>query len=210
MKKTIALALTVMMVLFCLAGCKEDPAKQLYGSWSGEISMDLSQDMSALGELGVDMSDVETTLPMAVTFTFNQDGTYSMSLDREKVEAAMNNFMTSMLDKVVEALYIQFEAQGVTKEQVDALMQEQYNTDLAGFAQQSLGEAIDYDAVFSEADGEGHFAVEDGVLYTWEEDETDREGMTYTLNGDNLTFESSDDAETAEQLVFPFTLTKVK
>lgn len=210
MKKTIALALMVVMVLFCLTGCQEDPAKQLYGSWSGEISMDLSEDISTLAELGIDMSDVETTLPMAVTFTFNKDGTYSMTPDREKVEAALNNMMTSMLDKVVEALYIQFEAQGVTKEQVDALMQEQYNTDLAGFAQQSLGEAVDYDDIFSDSDSEGHFEVKDGVLYTWGEDETDREGMTYTLSGDSLTFESSDNAETTGQLVFPFTLTKVK
>lgn len=140
--------------------------KDLFGAWSGTVTM-----------TGADMGMPNITEDMSVTmtYTFSNDGQMTGSMKLQDASA----FKAMMED----TLYAQFTAQGMSKEQADAAMQQAYGMGVKEYAETMAEtlvktmESMDVSMVYYVADGKiyaglnwslpmepAEFSIENGVL----------------------------------------------
>lgn len=92
-KKTVALSLAAVFMIFALAACGK---KTIVGKWKVTVNV-ADQLASEIGDIGIDIGD---DLSIDLNMDFNEDGTYSMKLDEESAD----EFVDKVLDIMVEAL----------------------------------------------------------------------------------------------------------
>lgn len=212
MKRILALSLALLL-LISLAGCAEpDP---IVGTWTGEID-----DANRINQLLEDTYGTEMaqywkveTFPVTIQMTFRRDGTYSQTVDNEKLNASMDQ-LKQVLSAGLTAFLEDLIAASNTDITVDALMQ-QLNISVddlmnSAFSEKTIGE------VENEYTFEGKYKTEDGKLYTsigpdinvdenWYE--------TYELSEDTLTLLAlvcTLEDQTVEQDRYPITLTRAE
>lgn len=212
MKRILALSLALLL-LISLAGCAEpDP---IVGTWTGEID-----DANRINQLLKDTYGEEMaqywqvdTFPVTIQMTFRRNGTYSQTVDNEKLNASMDQ-LKQVLSAGLTAFLEDLIAASNTDITVDALMQ-QLNISVddlmnSAFSEKTIGE------VENEYTFEGKYKTEDGKLYTstgpdinvdenWYE--------TYEISEDTLTLLAlvcTLEDQTVEQDRYPITLTRTK
>lgn len=210
MKRILALSLALLL-LISLAGCAEpDP---IVGTWTGEID-----DANRINQLLEDTYGTEMaqywkveTFSVTIQMTFRRDGTYSQTVDNEKLNASMDQ-LKQVLSAGLTAFLEDLIAASNTDITVDALMQ-QLNISVddlmnSAFSEKTIGE------VENEYTFEGKYKTEDGKLYTstgpdinvdenWYE--------TYEISEDTLTLLAlvcTLEDQTVEQDRYPITLTR--
>ena len=212
MKRILALSLALLL-LISLAGCAEpDP---IVGTWTGEID-----DANRINQLLEDTYGTEMaqywkveTFPVTIQMTFRRDGTYSQTVDNEKLNASMDQ-LKQVLSAGLTAFLEDLIAASNTDITVEALMQ-QLNISVddlmnSAFSEKTIGE------VENEYTFEGKYKTEDGKLYTstgpdinvdenWYE--------TYEISEDTLTLLTlvcTLEDQTVEQDRYPITLTRAE
>ena len=212
MKRILALSLALLL-LISLAGCAEpDP---IVGTWTGEID-----DANRINQLLEDTYGTEMaqywkveTFPVTIQMTFRRDGTYSQTVDNEKLNASMDQ-LKQVLSAGLTAFLEDLIAASNTDITVEALMQ-QLNISVddlmnSAFSEKTIGE------VENEYTFEGKYKTEDGKLYTstgpdinvdenWYE--------TYEISEDTLTLLAlvcTLEDQTVEQDRYPITLTRAE
>lgn len=211
MKKLISLVLVAAMLCCVLAGCGNKEVEALIGTWEAEVDMTelMASEMDAEMMEFVTLEDVVFTMVLQ----FNSDGTYSMTLDEESVETALNNVMQSVKDGVVAMLENQIAEMGLemTVEEMlaasgmdlDALMAElEAEIDLSSLIEETIDEASD----------EGKFDAKDGKLFLsagldYLPDPECYE--VYTLEGNVLTLIENVGDESDIAAVYPMVFNKV-
>ena len=128
-----------------------DACRDLFGHWEGEYLM--------TGEMMGDATIPD--MPVILAITFRDDGTFAESV-RTKDKEGYNQLLK---DYYIQALYAEFELNGLTKEQADQAMIQAYGMDVEGYAA-VLAVSIDWDALLSAASREGVYYVADGQLYS--------------------------------------------
>ena len=212
MKRILALSLALLL-LISLAGCVE--ADPIVGTWTGEID-----DAKRINQLLEDTYGAEMaqywkveTFPVTIQMTFRSDGTYSQTVDNEKLSASMDH-LKQVLSTGLTAFLEDLIAASNTDITVEALMQ-QLNISVddlmdSAFSDKTIGE------VENEYTFEGKYKTADGKLYTstgldvnvdenWYE--------TYELSEDTLTLLAlvcTLEEQTVEQDRYPITLTRTK
>lgn len=219
MKKIVSLALVLMMVVAMFAGCaasetpettaKKTDQELLVGTWKGEMDM-IEAIMEEAGEAlaGLELDEFKVT----AVFTFNEDGTYTMSLDEASVEAAFDGMIDSL--------------EGIMKEMMEGMAQEAGMSlddllavsgmtmeDLMAVVKETLEEEDLVGEMVKEAKTDGKYKAENGKLFTTTEAdaEFDEEVYdTYNLDGDVLTLTNTFGADEADMLrsVYPIILKK--
>lgn len=212
MKRMLSLTLALLL-LISLSGCfGTDP---IVGTWTGEID-----DASRINQLLEDTYGAEMaqywkveTFPVTIQMTFRKNGTYSQTVDKEKLNTSMEQ-LKQVLSAGLTAFLEDLIAASNTDTTVDELMQ-QLNISVddlmdSAFSDKTIGE------VESEYTFEGNYKTEDGKLYTstgldMNVDENWYE--TYEISGDTLTLLSlvcELDGPTVDQDRYPITLTRTK
>lgn len=213
MKKIVSLALVLVMVVAMFAGCAASATDQekLVGTWKGELDMTeaiMEQASEALEGLELD------SFKVTVVFTFKQDGTYTMNLDKASVEAAFENmvgslegFMTEMMEGMAQEAGMSLEdllaMSGMTMDDMMAMVTESLEE------QDLVGELIEDSKSEGKykADG-GKLFLSDGLDYEIDENVYD----TYNLDGDVLTLTNTfgGDAEDEDLIrsLYPIVLKK--
>ena len=203
MKKLFAILLSLVM-LFSLAACtsggdKKDP---IVGTWEG--SMDLGAMLGAVMQV-----DIDEKISCKMTFTFKEDGTYSMQMDKDNVEAAMEKVADFVIDMLVDV----YKQQGVD---LEAELAKEGMT-MEDFIETVMGEVSLEDAI-GETEASGYYKYENGKLYTVDEKEElegdleDMECTHITLEGNTMQFtDMEQDGEKLSELMpgmFPMVFTK--
>ena len=213
--KRIAALLLALVMVFALCACsdsgsgkdkdkddkvdKKTDAELLVGTWETEMSMTeyYGDDMGELEgmEAYFDFDKIKITM----TFEFEEDGTYTMSVDGDEAEikAILRDGFEKLLNDMLEGTGYTLEdaaaEEGMTADEyLDALMEESFGS----------GDLIDVD------DELGEYKVKNGKLYLFDEGDELDEGTyyEYKLKGDKLTFVAEyEDGETTEasDTIFP-------
>lgn len=210
MKKLLALLMVLVMALG-LAACG---GNKLVGEWEATLELAdainaqfASEDPAVAEYLSVDEFNIKLTM------TFDKDGTYSMEVDEDSVEEAVEALKTSMSSGMRRYMEAMIEDTGVNMT-VDELLQSQ-NTTLDELIESAFGAEM-VEAMVGEMNVKGQYLVEDGKLYTNddedEEIDTDKdEAADFELDGDELKLEAPDDSDDEEMMdeLFPLELKRV-
>lgn len=195
MKKTISLLLIAVMLCGMLAGCGSKEADALVGTWKADVDM-----AEALGEYVGDLGELEQYFTMddftvSMILVFNDDATYSMTLDRNSAEIAINGLIEDMKGAVYAMLEDQIAQMGL--EMTVEEMLEASGMDLDALMEQSMAE-LDMesliDQMVEEASLKGNYDAKDGKLYLSAGLEYKVDTSTYenyTLDGSTLTLTSA-------------------
>ena len=213
--KRIAALLLALVMVFALCACsdsgsgkdkdkgekveKKTDAELIVGTWETEMSMTdyYGDDMGELEgmEAYFDFDKIKITM----TFEFEEDGTYTMSVDGDEAEIkailrdGFENLLNDMLEGTGYTLEDAAAEEGMTADEyIDALMEESFGS----------GDLIDVD------DDTGEYKVKNGKLYLFDEGDELDEGTyyEYKLKGDKLTLVAEyEDGETTEasDTIFP-------
>ncbi len=211
--KRIAALLLALVMVFALCACsdsgsgkdkdekveKKTDAELIVGTWETEMSMTdyYGDDMGELEgmEAYFDFDKIKITM----TFEFEEDGTYTMSVDGDEAEikAILRDGFEKLLNDMLEGTGYTLEdaaaEEGMTADEyLDAMMEESFGS----------GDLIDVD------DELGEYKVKNGKLYLFDEGDELDEGTyyEYKLKGDKLTLVAEyEDGETTEasDTIFP-------
>ena len=150
MKRILALLLTLMMAL-SLTACGGDNNADLVGTW--KWTCDITEEFQKGVNEGAGMDvPVEAKVEMTFVLVFNEDGTFTLSVDRDALSASVEDQGMSRAD-IDEAM----KAQGITVEE---------------YVKQLFG-ALDVDQLTDGLDQEnltGYFRAAKGKLYTSEKE----------------------------------------
>lgn len=214
MKKIVALLLALALTL-ALAGCGPTDAEKLVGSWTGEMDMTetmnqmLAEDES-LAEYGVTLD----SFVLEVTMTFNEDGTFSLTVSEESVEKAVDGFLESMESTIVTMLEEEMAAAGLnmTVEEMLQISGMSMEDLMAEMRTEILGDETAAEAA-AEMSSSGKYNAGDGKLFTSDDVEVAPgvlEYDLYTLEGDTLTLTEHVGGEAEDEemtvLVYPIVL----
>lgn len=169
----------------------------LYGTW--EYDMDLSEMMQEMisSSLGEELSGVDTEFIIPLNLTFREDKTWTLAMDMDSMTAAMERFMDSIVDVVVEMLYTEGEAQGLDRATLDAAFLQEYGMSVEEYGRTILGE-LDFSEAFADyEDLTGVYQLENGKLFmensAEEFDENDY--AIYSVDGDQLSLDADENSE---------------
>ena len=140
-----------------------------------------------IGEPGFD-----GTILFAFTMELNNDGTMAMYVQMEDASA--------LKDYLLDALYKEFEAQGLDKATADAAMKQSTGMTMEQYVDYALG-MIDFNELLGSANIEGVYYVADGMIYSGNSWNSELTGEKFTLDGDTLTLDTNVDGE-ATTMVF--------
>lgn len=164
MKRTICLVLVTILILSSLAGCAKD-SDALIGTWEGEVNYAgyFNQGLqSVAGEALAEYWTVEN-FPITLILTFREDGTYSMTVDRDK----LNHTIVDLKKKLTKGLrdFIQDLIDASESDMsVDDFMSSM-DMDMNAMIEEAVGPDI-VDALIKDCTYEGNFTAEGGKLYT--------------------------------------------
>ena len=214
--KRIAALLLALVMVFALCACsdsgsgkdkdkgekveKKTDAELIVGTWETEMSMTdyYGDDMGELEgmEAYFDFDKIKITM----TFEFEEDGTYTMSVDGDEAEikAILRDGFEKLLNDMLEGTGYTLEdaaaEEGMTADEyLDALMEESFGS----------GDLIDVD------DELGEYKVKNGKLYLFDEGDELDEGTyyEYKLKGDKLTlvveYEDGELSDESEAGLYP-------
>ena len=178
MKKLFAVLLTLAMLLGLAAcGSSGSAAKPtIVGNWKGTI------DFGPILATAMQMK-FDEALNVGVTFTFNEDGTYTSAVDKDSVE----DMMDTLVDVAIE---IVISMSGNEDIDLEAELAKEGMT-MAEFKEQMKAN-MKLEDMMGDMEETGYYKYEDGKFYTAEDKEDldagDYEDCTYiTLTSNKMT-----------------------
>lgn len=202
-----------------LSGCNGD-AKKIVGSWQAEIDYAAAVNAGISSVQGAEeMAEYIAfdTFPLLTTFTFHDDGTYSVTMDPSSVFNAVQNIRahvaTGMLEYVEDML----------KEKNIPMSVNEYLAFL-GLNRLTLGQTLVSDRALAEMAEElnkgstGLYRVKNGKIYmsaSTDEELTEENYDTYILDGNTLTLtechcKQEAGFENINQELYPLVLTRIE
>ena len=192
MKKLLCLLLALVMVL-SLAACsdsgsgskrnrkdKDEEEEEevveledgIVGTWTVEITM--TEEMLQLEGANID--------GIPVHLTFDEDGECTLTIGSDAADILMDGVMDIMLDMV----YGELEAEGMSREEIDELFDTYYGMSVEEYAKAALEEA-DLDSLLEELEETTEYEVDGDTLTI------DGYEMTAEIKGDKLTITEDKD-----------------
>lgn len=202
MKRFCAILLAMMMVL-SLTACGDNNA-DLVGTWKWTYDATDLFNQSMNEAVGTDIQ-VDAKVELVYVMTFNEDGTCAMTIDKDAVVESVNGYLKAMVPAMVELVYQQVEAQGMSRADMDALLKQQ-GVDMTEYVEQML-DSLDAEQLLSgleEAGMNGYYRAAKGKLFISEKENSfDKDDYAeYTLengvmkwtDGSNAAVDSLKDA----------------
>ena len=162
----------------------------LAGSWSSKVVVDAEQ---------MEMEGVNASLECFISMELKDDMTYEITIDKEALAASIQQFLEAIKGDLAEMTYKELEAQGMTREEVDAMILEFYGMTMEELCAQ-MTEEINIDEVMAEYQElmptSGTYRVEGDMLYislTNEDGTMDEIAFTYRLTDGKLSISSNDE-----------------
>lgn len=211
MKRRLIATLLVLTVLCALlAGCGENTAAKLEGTWSTSIEMKEYFNEGLEGSGLEDYLAVDT-FPVMVNYTFKSDGTYAVTVDT----TALEDILESVKGSLREGMY-RYAQDMIDEEGMDVSVEELFEfigLDLDAMIEEISNE-ISVDEMEKSMSSEGNYKVRGDKLHLSDSLEhlVDPEVYDlYELEGDVLTIRDHVGGEVSEQVdaLYPIVLKKV-
>lgn len=200
--KVVVVLLTLAMVFsICACGGGGDSGKGLVGTWGLEYDM---ADLLA-GEMGEEYADFNTPLEMSICFEFKEDGTFSMFGEETSFKANFATWLDELVAFSADIVYKAYEEQSVSREDLDAQFQTEYNTDVPGYLRQTFEESVDIDSVLAEMAISGTYETSGNKLYMAQDGESiDKNAYdVFTVDGSKLKLELPAGVDASEGEILP-------
>lgn len=216
MKKRIALLLSFVLVLsLALCACGGGEKKEtLVGTWNATIDIAevYNAEIAASGDEAMAEYLSVDSFAIPLVMTFNEDGTYSLTVDKEGMDAAMNGLIEDMKVGLEKYFNDYFSSMGLEIDVDEALAASGMSLD--ALVEEMKAEIMTED-MYADMESAGQYKAEDGKLYLTEDVEVEPVGgvyNTYTIEGDTLTIEAGTEELEDEmaELLFPLVLKRAK
>lgn len=142
MKRIIAVLLTLMMAL-SLTACSGDDNAKVAGTWKWNCDMTEMFQEGVNQGAGMDLS-TDATMEMVFVLKLNEDGTYTLNVDRDALKTSLQTYIDSLIPVAVEMIYQQLEDQGMNRADIDEAMAAEGVT-VEEYVQQMMDASIDVD-----------------------------------------------------------------
>lgn len=206
-KLTVALLTLVMVFSLCACG-GASLEKDIVGTW--KIEYDMGEVMAA--EMGEDFADFDSSLEMTLLFDFTEDGEYKMYVDEETFEENFNAWLADFCAYSVDMMYEMYAEMDMSKEDVDALMEDEFGMSLEDYLLTSMEAEMDVEALMADMIVEGEYKVKGDKLFLSEDGEFDDDSYDVcSISGDTLKMETpdGDDEEILPGLGYPLEFERV-
>lgn len=120
MKRIIAVLLTLMMAL-SLTACSGDDNAKVAGTWKWNCDITEMFQEGVNQGAGMDLS-TDATMEMVFVLKLNEDGTYTLNVDRDALKTSLQTYIDSLIPAAVEMIYQQLEDQGMNRADIDEAM----------------------------------------------------------------------------------------
>ena len=149
-----------------------DLSEEIVGTWA--VKINFTEEM--LGMEGVNIDGIP------VTFTFNGDGEVTLGF----ADDAVAILEEQMLNLMMEMVYTEMEAQGMTREDIDAMFEQAYGSSVMDYMKAAL-EEMDITSMFA--------GIEETFDYELDGNKLNIDGteMTIEVKGDKLTVTECED-----------------
>lgn len=187
MKKITAFLLTLVMAL-SLTACGSSESKQLVGTWQCVVDITAQMDTEISDALDSEYAS-EVPMQMYLSAVFNDDGTFTMSMDAEATAASFTAYIQALKPVIVELSYQEAEKQGMSREEYDKALAESDLT-VDGLVDSVLS-AFDVSALLGDVGSDvtaGSYKAEKGRLYLSESGSGFKaeESVGYSLSGSTM------------------------
>lgn len=191
--KAFGLILVVLALLLSLSACGKSDNEALVGTWKAEIDASgLIGDQ--LVSLGLEDLKLESRCVITLVMEFTAEQRYTTHVDTTATLASLSAYIQELIPAVTEQLYLSAETSGLDRSTFDSAFIERYDCTLEEYLQQQF-DAQDIGEVMNAGVTEGKYRVQNGKLYTVEDDQSDfdeQEYVLYTLEGNTLTITAID------------------
>ncbi len=206
MKKLLAV-LMIMVLAMSVCGCG-NTAKQLYGSW--EMTVDFSKEI----ESELNEPEFHADLDVKLIVQFNEDGTFEMYADEASTTDSLNSWLEAFIDFTVEQQYLEYEEMGMSREEVDQAMMDQYGMSMKEMLDEAMAESISVEDVVADLQASGVWEAKGDKLYMDEVEVQANAYDNFTVDGDTLTLTipegaEVDSADMMEGMEYPLVFTRV-
>ena len=187
MKKITAFLLALVMAL-SLTACGSSESKQLVGTWQCVVDITAQMDTEMSDALDSEYAS-EVPMQMYLSAVFNDDGTFTMSMDTEATTASFTAYIQALRPVIVELSYQEAEKQGMSREEYDKALAESDLT-VDGLVDSVLS-AFDVSALLGDVGSDvtaGSYKAEKGRLYLSESGSGFKaeESVGYSLSGSTM------------------------
>ncbi len=135
----------------------------------------------------------ETPLNIQMLYTLSEDATWFITVDWDKTNANIEEFSKSLSTYTCELMYKQFADKNLDKDQANEAMQSQYGKTVEEYVDELIAQTLSVEALSaSTPEDSGTYYVEGGSLHLSNPSSSAEEVITFTLEGDTLTLQSSD------------------
>ncbi len=205
-KKLLAVVM-IMVLAMSLCGCSNS-AEQLYGSW--EMTVDFSKEVEA--ELGE--PDFHEELNVKLIVQYNEDGTFEMYADEAFTTDSMNAWLDAFIEYYVEKTYVEYEEMGMSREEVDQAMMDQYGMGMQEMMEDAMADSVSVEDVVADLQTSGVWEAKGDKLYMDEVEVQANAYDNFTVEGDTLTLTipegaDVDAADMMEGMEYPLVFTRV-
>lgn len=205
-KKLLAVVM-IMVLAMSLCGCG-NTAKQLYGSW--EMTVDFSKEI----ESELNEPEFHEELNVKLIVQYNEDGTFEMYADEAYTTDSLNNWLNAFVDYTVEQTYLDYEEMGMSREEVDQAMMDQYGMSMKEMMDEAMADSISVEDVVADLQTSGVWEAKGDKLYMDEYEVSANTYDNFTVDGDTLTITlpegaEVDEADMMEGLEYPLVFTRV-
>ena len=217
MKRKICLVLAAIVLFTAIAtfaGCSKE-SDALIGTWVGEVNYAnyFNQGLQSIAGEGLAEYWAVENFPITLILTFQTDGTYSMTVDQEKLTQTIEDLKKKLTRGLRDFMQDLIDASESTLT-LDEFMVSMYIS-AETLIQEAIGQDV-VEALVNECTYNGNYSVKDGRLYTsaalaYAIDESMYE--TYEVTQNTLTFMSvvgGSGNSLLSQSLYPFTLIRSK
>lgn len=203
-RKRIIVLILMIVLSVSLCGCG-DTSKKLYGTW--ETTIDYSSAMEEV--MGFEYEDFHHSFEIKMLLEFKEDGTYSLYADEEVAKETFDNWIKDFVSYSAEALYKEFEESDMSRDDVDAVIQEQYGCSMEEYMSDEICSELDFDDYVSEMKTDGVYEAKRDNLILNEDDGY----KVFTIEEDTLTIDIPEGVEVeADEMMegvdYPLVFTK--
>lgn len=194
---------------------EQENSGELVGKWKADIDL-TDYLIDTVGDsFPYDLTQMESTLVMPMTLQFNSDNTAVLEINKTAYAESAKDYIAALIDFACEEMYKQMEDEnGLSREEVDEIFKQAYDSDIKSYMQDAFGE-IDFTDMIGDEDlkTECHYLMDGDALYLFTEEELpdEAEPLHFEIENGTLTLVDTEDAY--ENLVgidiFPMTCTKV-
>ena len=162
------------------------------------------------------MGEPEFHAPLDVKLIvqFNEDGTFDMYADEAFTTDSLNGWLDAFIDYYVEKTYVEYEEMGMTREEVDQAMMDQYGMGMQEMMEDAMADSVSVDDVVADLQTSGVWEAKGDKLYMDEVEVQANAYDNFTVEGDTLTLTIPEGAEVdaadmMEGMEYPLVFTRV-